>query len=259
MAPHDDHEWFSVEVGGDTYLFDLTFLSSSWTCIYGQGCVGIDAEPAPERNIGCCQHGAHLLDKADRKKTRKMAERLTDAQWQFKAVAEAKGGPVHRNDDGEWVTRTHEGACIFLNRPGFREGFADGAGCALHLMALENGERPIDTKPAVCWQLPLRLDWHTADSGHTTYILTEWRSRDWGSGGEDFHWWCTESHEAFLPGADPVWVTLRDEIVELVGQEPYELLVEHVTARQKAMRRDDSPDEGVQVTLLPHPAVRRPN
>ena len=49
-------------------------------------------------------------------------------------------------------TRVVDGACIFLNRT----GFAGGAGCALHLAAFDAGESPIDFKPSVCWQLPIR-------------------------------------------------------------------------------------------------------
>jgi hypothetical protein len=247
---NDAHEWLSVDVDDDTYLFDLTFLTSTWSCIYGNGCPGIADVPAPELERGCCSHGAHLLDKADRRKVKAMAEQLTDDQWQLRDVAEAAGGPVHRNDDGDWVTRVHDGACIFHNRP----GFAAGAGCALHLMALDTGQRPIDTKPAVCWQVPLRLDYHRADSGHLTYMLTEWKRRDWGEGGEEFHWWCTESPEAFGDGhGEQVWSTLRDEIVELVGEQPYAALTEHVTS---AAHSETRAARGTPVTLLPHPALR---
>jgi hypothetical protein len=59
---------------------------------------------------------------------------------------------------------------IFLNRPDF-EG---GPGCALHVAALEAGERPMDWKPDVCWQLPLRLQEHTDEHGHVTSTLREW-------------------------------------------------------------------------------------
>ena len=52
-------------------------------------------------------------------------------------------------------TRVVDGACIFLNRP----GFAGGEGCALHIAALACDESPTEWKPSVCWQLPLRVDW----------------------------------------------------------------------------------------------------
>ena len=58
----DDREWLSFEDEGEhrTWLFDITFLTSNWTCIYGAGCPGVLAEPAPDRQLGCCTHGAYI-------------------------------------------------------------------------------------------------------------------------------------------------------------------------------------------------------
>lgn len=237
--PVDLHEWMSFDdPEGGTWNFDLSFLTSNWTCIWGRGCPGILDDPAPELEQGCCSYGAHFADKADRKRVAKYAERLDPTTWQFHAEAEALGGPIHKNDDGEWVTRQHEGACIFLNRPGF-EG---GMGCALHNAARAAGERPLDWKPEVCWQLPLRLDTHTDDNGHSTFTLREWKRRDWGEGGADFHWWCTDSTDAFVAD-EPVYVTMKDEIIELVGEAAYEQLVDYIERRGE--------------TLLPHPALKK--
>ena len=101
----------------------------------------------------------------------------------------------------------------------------------------------MDLKPEVCWQLPLRFENHTDEVGHTTYTLREWKRRDWGEGGLEFHWWCTESPEAFI---DPEAVidTLRDEIVGLVGQPVYAQLQERIGQRPVT-------------SWVPHPAVRR--
>jgi len=239
MHPDDLHEWASFDVDGSTYLFDLTFLTSNWTCIFGDGCLGVLTAPAPELVHGCCTYGAHFTGKKDRKKTERYAERLTAEQWQLKAEAAALGGPIHKNEDGDTVSHVVDGACIFLNRV----GFPTGPGCALHSAALEIGERPLDWKPEVCWQLPLRLDHHVDDNQHYTYTLREWKRRDWGEGGEEFHWWCTETDEAFV-GAEPVYETLRDDIIELVGTAPYEAFRDFIATRSTE-------------TLLPHPAVRR--
>ena len=160
-------------------------------------------------------------------------------QWQLKDVARRKGGATKQNKQGERKTRVVDGACIFLNRP----GFAGGIGCALHNGAVQAGERPLDWKPDVCWQLPLRLEEHTDAGGHVTSTLREWKRRDWGAGGAEFHWWCTEAPEAFVDER-PVYETNRDEIVEMVGQAPYDLFVAHVRSRTN-------------VQLLPHPALRR--
>ena len=239
--PDDLHEWVSFEDPTEdrTWVFDLTFLTSPWTCIFGRGCEGVLTGPAADLVQGCCSYGAHFVDEDDEATTLAYAERLTKAQWQHKDKA-ARKSITKTNKAGEITTRLVDGACIFLNRPGF-EG---GAGCALHRAALEAGERPLDWKPDVCWQLPLRLEERTDDDGHVTSTLREWKRRDWGEGGFEFHWWCTEDPEAFVEeGA--VYATLRDEIVEMVGEEAYALLVEHLSARR--------PDG----QYLPHPALRR--
>jgi hypothetical protein len=239
MDPQEPHEWVSFEIDGATYVFDLTFLTSRWTCIFGAGCLGVLTAPAPELVHGCCTYGAHFTGKKDRKRVLAQAERLTAEQWQYREEAERRGGAVHKNEDGAWISELVDGACIFLNRP----GFATGPGCALHQAAWAADERPLDWKPEVCWQLPLRLDSHVDDNSHVTWTLREWKRRDWGEGGQEFHWWCTEGPEAFV-GASLVYETLRDEIVELVGEAPYEALCAHLKERPA-------------IALLPHPAVRR--
>ena len=71
----EPHEWFSiVDPDGTTWLFDITFLTSNWTCIFGRGCPGIHDEPHPELEQGCCTYGAHLADKADRQRVDRWLE-----------------------------------------------------------------------------------------------------------------------------------------------------------------------------------------
>jgi hypothetical protein len=238
---NDGRRWISFDdSNGDTWLFDSTFMQSGFDCIYGNGCKSIDTKPDPTHTLGCCIHGAHFADKKDRKTTRTYIDRLSSDQWQFKGVAEDLGdgratkGSVVKNDDGDWVTPTHDGACIFLNR----DGFEGGAGCALHIGALQSGERPLDWKPDVCWQVPIRLDVHTDDEGHDTVFIKPWQQRDWGSGGEDFNWWCIDSTEAY-DHPNPLYVSNREELIELVGEEIYGKLAAELDRQRR----------GVSVTL----------
>ena len=233
-------DWLSFEHDGDTWMFDLTFLRSNWTCIFGAGCKGVMEDDATELGHGCCSHGAHFADKADRKRVQAAISKLDDSHWQFRELAEDLGGAIEKDDEGAWVTRTHDGACIMLNRA----GFTTGVGCALHFAALERGERPLDAKPEVCWQLPLRLTHHLDEVDHSTQTLREWKRRDWGEGGEEFHWWCTEGPEAFVGGAT-VLESMADEIREMVGEAVFDRLLEEVELR----------DSGA--TPVPHPALRR--
>jgi hypothetical protein len=248
-APDDLHEWISFEDPEEqrTWVFDATFLRSNYRCIYGEGCQGVLDAPAPELALGCCSYGAHFVDEEDVANVVKAFVRVRPDQMQFHAKAR-RGGfmrPGEPGDDGAptTVTRLIDDACIFLNRP----GFAGGVGCALHIAALEAGERPLDWKPNVCWQVPLRLEHSTDENGHVTSRLREWKRRDWGDGGSEFAWWCTEAPEAFsVPGEPTVLTGMKAELQALVGTRVHRRLLDAVAERLAAGG-----------TPIPHPTVRR--
>ena len=152
--PADAHEWVSFDDPDEerTWLFDVTFLTSSWTCIYGHGCQGVLTGPAPELEQGCCSYGAHFTGKKDARAVEKVAAKLSPDIWQFHR--QGQKGVVKKLADGDLGTRIVDDACIFLNRP----GFPAGAGCALHLAALKAKKSHVEFKPEVCWQLPLRRE-----------------------------------------------------------------------------------------------------
>ena len=242
--PPDAHEWLSFDDAEDrrTWVVDLTFLSSSWTCIFGRGCQGVLDHPAADLGQGCCSHGAHLTDDEDLERVTQAVAELGDEDWQFRSRARARTGSsrpwAKAATGGGEMTRSVDGACIFLNR----RGFAGGEGCAFHVLAERTGQRPMDLKPNVCWQLPLHLSDHVDEHGHTTSTLREWKRRDWGPAGEDFHWWCTEEPTAHI-GTVPVVEALRDEIVELIGADNYDVVARHLASPR--------------AVPLPHPVLRR--
>jgi hypothetical protein len=241
--PADAHEWVSFEDPDEerTWVFDVTFLTSNWSCIYGRGCPGVLTAPAPELEHGCCSYGAHFVDRTDLRRVEHIAKTLTEDQWQFRR--QGQKGIAKKNRYGEIITRLVDGACIFLNRP----GFPAGAGCALHQVALQRGQAPLELKPDVCWQLPLRREDEVAEDGHVTSTLRQWDRRHWGAGGEEFHWWCTESHEAFV-GTRPVYREMEAELVALVGVKAHRRLVAYLADRERRV---------AERVPLPHPAVRR--
>jgi hypothetical protein len=243
-VPEDAHEWVSFEDPDEEriWVFDVTFLTSPWTCIFGNGCLGVLTGPTPEMEQGCCSYGAHFTDDEDAARVEAAAQTLTAEQWQFRSKG-LKRGVLRTTKKGDTVSRLADDACIFLNRP----GFPGGPGCALHRAALETGERPLDLKPNVCWQLPLRREDTENDDGSVTSTIRQWDRHHWGAGGEEFHWWCTESPEAFV-GHQPVYLELREELVEMVGKRPYDMLVRYLAPRST----------GQPVTLLPHPSLKKP-
>ena len=206
---------------------DLTWLCARWTCIFGRGCQGVIEGRADE---GCCSHGAFFSDKDDERRVRRFAEQLTPAEWQNADIGRTKRGKLAivekdsvGDDDDRRRTRTVDGACIFLNRP----GFSGGAGCALHSFALRTGRHPLETKPEVCWQLPLRRaqDWVERPDGTRVLVSTisEFDRRGWGEGGHDLHWWCTSSPDAHV-GGEPLYISYGPELTELIGAKAYEEL-----------------------------------
>jgi hypothetical protein len=192
---------------------------------------------------GCCSYGAHLTDEEDAARVLKAAETLTAEEWQFRSRGRRGTGVLKRDSHGVVTTRLVNGACIFLNRPGHPKG----AGCALHSAALNRSVPPLDLKPDVCWQLPLRREDTVAEDGHVTSTVGEWGRRHWGHGGTQFSWWCTEAPEAFTR-SEAVYLSLQDEIVAMVGADVYKLLASYLTNRTKGSAR--------RVLLLAHPTLR---
>ncbi|MGH3316879.1 MAG: hypothetical protein ACRDO0_12120 [Nocardioidaceae bacterium] len=222
-------EFADPEDEEQVYRCDLTWLTSRWTCIFGNGCPGIYADRPDD---GCCTLGAHFSDKDDEKRVKKFVKKLTDEDWQNRAEGR-KNGWTEVDEDGERKTRRYDGACIFHNRPDF-----DGPrGCALHAYALKHDMHPLETKPDVCWQLPIRRSYRDVERGDgTTYTectLGEYDRRGWGPGGHDLDWYCTGNTEAHV-GSDPVFVSYEPELVEMMGREAYAELAEHCKRHLKS-------------------------
>lgn len=233
----DPTHWASyTDGGGARWLFDLNFLTSNWTCVYGSTCRGISDDPATGRLQGCCSHGVHLLDDDDRDQVAAAAARLSPELWENHGLVDNET-ELFESTDGELLTAVHDGACIFLNGP----AAPTGPGCALHFGAEAATEAHHSWKPMACWQLPLRLEELTDSSGTVTWMLRAWTRADWGEGGAAFDWWCTDSPEAFV-GTGQVWRSLREEIIELVGDEPYAWLSSFLEAHAAVGPNETSVD-----------------
>jgi hypothetical protein len=206
---------------------DLTWLTSRWTCVFGRGCQGIYADRPDD---GCCTLGAHFADAEDEARVATAVGRLTADVWQLAAAGrdawvELEGAEsVAEGEQPGRKTRVVDGACVFLNRP----GFPAGPGCALHKLALDEGRPITETKPDVCWQLPIRRRFRTVtrsdDTTYTEVSIGEYGRDGWGPGGHDLDWYCTANTEAHV-GVEPVYRSCRDELVALMGEPAYALLV----------------------------------
>jgi hypothetical protein len=211
---------------------DLTWLLSRWTCIFGRGCHGIVEGGSPD---GCCSHGAFFTDADDEKRVRAAARKLTPETWQhyrrgFKQYTEMD--TVDGKTPARRTSTRSDGPCVFLNDP----TFSGGGGCALHAQALRDGAHPLEYKPDVCWQLPVRRDqeWTKRADGSKVLltVLAEFDRRGWGEGGHDLHWWCTSSPEAHV-GGEPMWRSYAPELIALVGEKAYARLAELCAERER--------------------------
>ena len=200
-------EEFVDPVDGTRWTVDVGFLGSRWKCIWGEGCQGILDRPAEDLGHGCCSVGTELLDDEEAMTISAHAALLDPDLFQYAEWAATNG---IFEDERRARTITVDGACVFLNRP----GFAGGGGCALHLQARRDGERPIDVKPSVCWQLPLIAE-HAGDG---TARLRRWGRDDRGDDGATMAWCCTEGDNAQV-GVMTTADELAEELQALVGPE----------------------------------------
>lgn len=239
-TPHDAEDFVEIVRSDTVWRFEREFLESNWTCLFGKGCKGILDHDAADLNQGCCSLGAHFGDgpagQAEAMNVDAYAAMLTPEQFQFHHVVHAPEARVEAGDEAVADTsgavangifgdreRTHtrvvDGACIFLNRP----GFSGGEGCALHIAALDGGESPTEWKPSVCWQLPLRIDWEAIDAETEVATVRRWNRQDWGDHGTTMAWCCTEradGGEAYC-GDEQVIDSMADSLTALAGDEVY--------------------------------------
>lgn len=218
----DEHVDGHAGRGADRqWRFDAAFLASNWTCRWGVDCVGILDTPAASLGQGCCSVGAQLLDAEEALQIAALAMTLDPARFEYHAGVDASLDDYF--DPRRTQTSVVDGACVFLNRP----GFAGGAGCALHLGALDADESPTDWKPSICWQLPIKVVERELH-GVPVSIVRRWERADWGPGGNDMAWVCTEPKQegetSAYVGDRPVIESMAEELVALLGPDLFQQL-----------------------------------
>ena len=165
-------------------------------------------------------------------------------------------GWLHAVRHDERKTRRVEGSCIFLNRKGHQaDGYTGSFGCVLHHLAQKKNIHFVDTKPDVCWQLPLRRSFETREVGEREYSITvigEYERLAWGDGGDDFDWYCTSNTEAHV-GSEPVYISNKAELMALMGDEAYAILAKHCDARVAGIL--DAQKRSLPLFVIQHPAT----
>ena len=248
-------EFIDPDASGTLIKADLTWLTSNWECIFGRGCKGVEKT---NPNDGCCIHGAHFTEPADKKRVAKWVKKLTPDIWEKQEHANSKKGWTEK-EDGIEKTRVVDGACIFMNSP----EFAGGQGCALHKLAMVKGAKPLEAKPDVCWQLPIRRSYETRefedDTDYQVIVIEEYKRKNWGEGGHTMDWYCSSDTDAHT-ATEPVYVSEKDTLVELIGKKAYAVLKEHCDNRVALLKTikklPGRKAKEILLSLNPHPADR---
>jgi hypothetical protein len=171
---------------------------------------------------------------------------LDETLWQFRPVAGKGKGKAKKVKKDDWIDVDEDGerktmvveydgqsACVFHNRNDFHLG----AGCALHALAFVLEKNPLETKPDVCWQLPIRRTFRTVKrqdgTEYTEVSISEYDRRGWGPGGHDLDWYCTGNTEAHTAPV-PLYVSSAAELTELMGAAAYDELVRHCEAHLRS-------------------------
>ena len=265
VAPNFVRDWVEFENPAnpeEIFKCDLTWLTSYWQCIYGNGCCGIDSD---KPDAGCCSDGAYYTGKEDEKRVFEAAKKLTRADWQFYDQARPKkaGGKLQITEiglDKDRKTKKVNDSCIFLNRVGHEApGYTGSFGCALHHLALKEQVHFVDTKPDICWQLPIRRSWETREYGDeqiTVVVIGEYTRTAWGEGGADFDWYCTSNSEAHV-GKVPVYQSSEVELTKMMGPKGYAELVELCDSRMAAISATRKAQKKRELPLFViHPATK---
>ena len=106
VIPRAYVEFVDPDDEAQVFKCDLTWLTSQYMCIFGQGCHGIYKERPDD---GCCTLGAHFSDKDDEKRTRKFVEAAHPGELAVpRGGHRAKNAWIETDDEGDRKTAVHE-------------------------------------------------------------------------------------------------------------------------------------------------------
>jgi len=184
-----------------------------------------------------CSHGAFYSDADDEKRTRQFAAQLTREHWQFYDKATRASTTKKRDklaitekdsigdDENRRRTRRVDGACIFLNRP----GFAGGAGC--FAASARNAHRPQSARDQARGLLaaarpPVRRTGSKRPDETKILVstVTEFDRRGWGEGGADMHWLLHLVHPRRTSAPTRCTCPYGPELIALIGAKAYDEL-----------------------------------
>jgi len=228
-------EWLTFPSPDDPdrqYRVNVSFLLSNYQCIFGQGCPG-SLNHRPDPDYGCCERGVTFIDEDDFAHVSAMVDELTAEDADNLEHIRNRGWYLSTRSGKPYKTRKLDHLCIFGNRTG---GAAGKPGCAFHHLAARTGKHHTDTKPFICWSVPLNFSDEDPEEpgGRNTTIVSAFSADGWGATDDDeeadgrghLGWWCIDTPDAYR-GALPVYRSFEHELRKGMGSDAaYERMVE---------------------------------
>ena len=227
-------EWLTFPAPDDPdrqFRVNVSFLLSTYECIFGQGCAGL-LNHKPDADYGCCERGVTFIDEDDFEHVVEMVGQLTAEDCDNIDHVRNRGWYLQSRSGKPYKTRKLGALCIFGNRTG---GPAGKSGCAFHHLAARQGKHHTETKPFICWSVPLNFSSEEPEEpgGRDTTIVSAFTADAWGGTEDDEEpdgrghvgWWCIDTPDAYR-GTRPVYKTMEHELRKGIGDAAYERMAE---------------------------------
>jgi hypothetical protein len=227
-------EWLTFPDPADEdrqFRVNVSFLLSSYECIYGCGCPGLLNRKA-SADIACCERGVTFMDEDDFEHVAEMVDGLTAEDCDNIEHVRTRGWYLASKSGRPYKTRKLGDGCIFANRAG---GPAGKPGCAFHHLADRLGVHHSETKPFICWTIPLNFSDEdpVEPGGRSTTLVTAFTADAWGGtddaeepdGRGHMGYWCVDTPDAYR-GTRPVYRSMERELRRGMGDAGYERMVE---------------------------------
>lgn len=264
---------------------DMTFFLSRYGCHFGT-C----ASNRPQQGMkgyGCCTESVVMsrenlwpkpdtADDDDVARIDRLLPELDDSIFANRELALKEGvyfeepGEVDEDDpDAEPETifrlRTVTGGCIF-NNPISDDPQAPAPGCAFHHLALRKGVSHTETKPEVCWGVPLWAEFEESGDEREYVTVTGMGRGNWGGDdnfpdfekelgrnltkkraqkmvdGDYLGYWCVDAPDAYAEDNELAYRYFENELTRIIGAAAYARLVK---IAQTYERRSKMPGERV--------------
>lgn len=236
---------FYNEDADKVWKIHLNWIVSNWECLFGRGCPGCigkkDNETLPA--IGCCTNGVYFESDEDFKRMEHSVSLLTEDDMdkdQLEWIAE-NGWYNQYNKEGKEFsgkTKVKDGGCVFARRGQGEEG---KTGCAMHHLGQRIGKSHTELMPKTCWQLPIGHREDVEDSlGNVYDLIIPWDKAYFEmEDGDPEHdesmlFWCVNTPDAFC-GTNPLYISLREELIAVMGQSSYDQMCELIAERRENM------------------------